>query len=52
MGPILDVMAVVLENMPITVVVARATITAVLQTAKIISSIPNISYHQKASAFI
>ncbi|KAB1213316.1 hypothetical protein CJ030_MR5G003614 [Morella rubra] len=33
MGPILDVMAVVLENMPITVVVARATITAAFPEA-------------------
>ncbi|KAF5451993.1 hypothetical protein F2P56_027038 [Juglans regia] len=47
-GPILDMMAVVLENLPTNAVVARTTISAVLQTAKIISSIPNVSYHQKA----
>lgn len=50
MGPILDMMAVVLENIPTTTLVARTTISAVLQTAKIISSIPNVSYHKKASA--
>ncbi|XP_062173237.1 protein SEMI-ROLLED LEAF 2 isoform X3 [Alnus glutinosa] len=48
MGPILDTMAVVLENIPATALVARTTISAVLQTAKIISSIPNVSYHKKA----
>ncbi|GLT53623.1 hypothetical protein SLA2020_268820 [Shorea laevis] len=47
-GPILDMMAVVLENLPTTTLVARTTISAVLQTAKIISSIPNVSYHKKA----
>ncbi|KAG2726037.1 hypothetical protein I3760_01G093500 [Carya illinoinensis] len=47
-GPILDMMAVVLENIPTAAVVARTTVSAVLQTAKIISSIPNVSYHKKA----
>ncbi|XP_059446358.1 protein SEMI-ROLLED LEAF 2 isoform X1 [Corylus avellana] len=47
-GPILDMMAVVLENIPATTLVARTTISAVLQTAKIISSIPNVSYQKKA----
>ncbi|KAL5703058.1 hypothetical protein ACHQM5_028197 [Ranunculus cassubicifolius] len=47
-GPILDMMAVVLENVPSTTVVARATISAVYRTAQIISSIPNISYGKKA----
>ncbi|KAM3702515.1 hypothetical protein ACB098_04G031700 [Castanea mollissima] len=47
-GPILDTMAVVLENIPTTAVVARTTLSAVFQTAKIISPIPNVSYHKKA----
>lgn len=47
-GPILDMMAVVLENISTTTVVARTTLSAVFQTAKIISSIPNVSYHKKA----
>ncbi|XP_030937775.1 uncharacterized protein LOC115963033 isoform X1 [Quercus lobata] len=47
-GPILDLMAVVLENIPTTAVVARTTLFAVFQTAKIISPIPNVSYHKKA----
>ncbi|KAJ6917421.1 protein SEMI-ROLLED LEAF 2 isoform X1 [Populus alba x Populus x berolinensis] len=47
-GPILDTIAVFLENIPATTVIARTTISAVHQTARIISSIPNISYHKKA----
>ncbi|KAL5152378.1 Protein EFR3 B [Glycine soja] len=50
-GPILDLMAVTLENIPITTIIARSTISAVYQTAKLITSIPNVSYHNKASAF-
>ncbi|RDX99298.1 Protein EFR3-like protein, partial [Mucuna pruriens] len=50
-GPILDLLAVVLENIPITTIIARSTISAVYQTAKLITSIPNVSYHNKASAF-
>lgn len=49
MGPILDKLAVFLENIPITTIAARATISAVHRTAKIVSSIPNVSYHKKAS---
>ncbi|KAE8718344.1 putative serine/threonine-protein kinase GCN2-like [Hibiscus syriacus] len=48
-GPILDMMAVVLENISTNSIVARTTISAVQRTAEIISSIPNISYHKKAS---
>ncbi|BBG93601.1 ARM repeat superfamily protein, partial [Prunus dulcis] len=40
-GPILDKMAVVLENIPTNTVVARTTISAVYLTAKMISSVPN-----------
>ncbi|KAK8663433.1 hypothetical protein V6N13_083253 [Hibiscus sabdariffa] len=47
MGPILDMMAVVLENMPTNNIVARTTISAVQRTAEIVSSIPNISYNKK-----
>ncbi|XP_028757188.1 uncharacterized protein LOC114716365 isoform X1 [Neltuma alba] len=47
-GPILDMMAVVLENISNSTIVARTTISAIYQTAKLISSIPNISYHKKA----
>ncbi|GAV90898.1 hypothetical protein CFOL_v3_34298 [Cephalotus follicularis] len=47
-GPILDMMAVVLENVPACTVIARSTISAVHRTAQIISSIPNILYHNKA----
>ncbi|KAJ7980704.1 Arm repeat superfamily protein [Quillaja saponaria] len=46
-GPILDVMAMVLENISCSTVVGRTTISAVYQTAKIITSIPNVSYHKK-----
>ncbi|KAJ1424451.1 Armadillo-type fold [Sesbania bispinosa] len=50
-GPILDLMAVVLENISNTTIIARSTISAVYQTAKLITSVPNVSYHKKASAF-
>ncbi|XWS13233.1 hypothetical protein CRYUN_Cryun36dG0020200 [Craigia yunnanensis] len=46
-GPIVDMMAVVLENISTNSIVARTTICAVHRTAEIISSIPNISYHKK-----
>ncbi|XVF37724.1 hypothetical protein REPUB_Repub20aG0034300 [Reevesia pubescens] len=51
-GPILDMMAVVLENISTNSIVARTTISAVHRTADIISSIPNISYHKKASVLV
>ncbi|KAK7312409.1 hypothetical protein VNO77_36237 [Canavalia gladiata] len=47
-GPILDLMAVVLESISTTTIIARTTISAVYQTAKLITSIPNVSYHKKA----
>ncbi|KAK4784247.1 hypothetical protein SAY86_018615 [Trapa natans] len=47
-GPILDMMAVVLESIPVATVLARSHIYAVYRTAKIISSIPNVSYEKKA----
>lgn len=47
-GPILDMMAVVLENIPTSAVVARTTISAVYRTAQVVCSIPNVSYNKKA----
>ncbi|MED6144654.1 hypothetical protein PIB30_017754 [Stylosanthes scabra] len=47
-GPILDLMAVVLENISTSTLIARTTISAVYQTAKLISSVPNVSYQKKA----
>ncbi|ESW22420.1 hypothetical protein PHAVU_005G152600 [Phaseolus vulgaris] len=47
-GPILDLMAVALENIPVTTITARSIISAIYQTAKLITSVPNVSYHNKA----
>ncbi|GAA0148352.1 hypothetical protein LIER_07820 [Lithospermum erythrorhizon] len=47
-GPILDVMAVMLESISNITVVARTTISAVFRTAQIIAGLPNISYQKKA----
>lgn len=47
-GPILDVMAVMLENISNITVIARTTIAAVYRTAQIVASIPNLSYQNKA----
>ncbi|XP_062107804.1 protein SEMI-ROLLED LEAF 2 isoform X2 [Humulus lupulus] len=47
-GPILDMMAVVLENIPTSTIVARTTISAIYQTAKLVSSVPNVYYHKMA----
>ncbi|XP_020519732.1 uncharacterized protein LOC18428932 isoform X2 [Amborella trichopoda] len=46
-GPVLDMMAVMLENISATKIVARTTISAVYRTAQIIASVPNLSYHNK-----
>ncbi|XP_027344187.1 uncharacterized protein LOC113856537 isoform X2 [Abrus precatorius] len=48
LGPILDLLAVVLEYISTTAILARTTISAVYRTAKLITSIPNVSYHKKA----
>ncbi|XLR34471.1 hypothetical protein S83_062371, partial [Arachis hypogaea] len=48
-GPILDLMAVVLENISTSTLLARTTISAVYQTAKLISYVPNVSYQKKTS---
>lgn len=47
MGPILDMMAVVLENIPVTGVLARTAVYVVYRTAQIISSLPNVLYYKK-----
>ncbi|KAF6161300.1 hypothetical protein GIB67_009187 [Kingdonia uniflora] len=41
-------MSMVLENIPTTAIVARATILSVYRTAQLISAVPNISYYKKA----
>lgn len=47
-GPILDIMAVMLENISTITVIARTTIFAVFRAAQIVASIPNSSYQNKA----
>ncbi|KAL2464669.1 Uncharacterized protein Fot_52625 [Forsythia ovata] len=47
-GPILDVMAVMLENISSITIIARTTVFAVYHTAQIVASIPNLSYQNKA----
>ncbi|KAF8086325.1 hypothetical protein N665_0629s0035 [Sinapis alba] len=46
-GPILDMLAVVLETISTNVLVARTTASAVLRAAHIVSVVPNVSYHKK-----
>ncbi|VVA90142.1 unnamed protein product [Arabis nemorensis] len=46
-GPILDMLAVVLETISTNVVVARTTASAILRAAYIVSVVPNVSYHKK-----
>lgn len=48
-GPVLDTMAVLLENMSNITVMARTLIAAVYRTSQIVASIPNLSYQNKAS---
>ena len=47
-GPVLDTMAVLLENMSNITVMARTLISTVYRTAQIVASIPNLSYQNKA----
>lgn len=47
MGPILDMMAVVLENISASNIVVRTTLFCIYRTAQITSSLPNISYQRK-----
>ena len=47
-GPILDIMAVMLENISNATVIARTTTQAVFRTAQAIAPLPNVSYQNKA----
>ncbi|XP_020093367.1 uncharacterized protein LOC109713618 isoform X2 [Ananas comosus] len=47
-GPVLDMMAVMLENISPNAIVARATISSIYRTAQIAISVPNLSYSKKA----
>lgn len=48
-GPILDMLAVVLETISTNVFVARTTASAILHAAHIVSVVPNVTYHKKVS---
>ncbi|WOL03662.1 hypothetical protein Cni_G12382 [Canna indica] len=50
-GPIIDMLAVLLETIPTTATVARATISSVYRTAQLVASIPNLSYQKKVCHF-
>ncbi|KAL8155037.1 hypothetical protein AgCh_000425 [Apium graveolens] len=50
-GPILDVMAVMLESISNVTVMARNTMAAVYRTAQIVASLPNVSDEKKSRAF-
>ncbi|KAK7244608.1 hypothetical protein RIF29_39432 [Crotalaria pallida] len=47
-GPILDVMAVMLENISNITATSRTTVYAVYRTAQIVASLPNLTYQNKA----
>ncbi|XP_061369569.1 protein SEMI-ROLLED LEAF 2-like [Gastrolobium bilobum] len=47
-GPILDVMAVMLEKISNIAIISRTTVSAVYRTAQIVASLPNLSYKSKA----
>ncbi|KAL3533790.1 hypothetical protein ACH5RR_007311 [Cinchona calisaya] len=47
-GPILDAMAIMLENISNITVIARTTIAAVYRTAQVVAAMPNLSYQNKA----
>lgn len=47
-GPVLDVLAVMLENMTDITVMARTLISAVFRAAQISASLPNVMYQHKA----
>nr|GMD41751.1 protein EFR3 homolog B isoform X1 [Ipomoea batatas] len=46
-GPILDVMAVMLENMSSITIIARTVMAAVYRTAQIVAPLPNLSCQKK-----
>lgn len=52
MGPILDMLAVVLESISATATIARATISSVYRIVRIAASVPNLSYGKKVSSSI
>ncbi|KAK4800064.1 hypothetical protein SAY86_025429 [Trapa natans] len=47
-GPILDIMAVMLENISTITVISRTTISAAYRIAQIVASLPNLTYQNKA----
>ncbi|XP_031399290.1 protein SEMI-ROLLED LEAF 2 isoform X2 [Punica granatum] len=47
-GPILDIMAAMLENISTITVISRTTISTVYRTAQIVASLPNLTYQNKA----
>ncbi|XP_010257179.1 PREDICTED: uncharacterized protein LOC104597386 [Nelumbo nucifera] len=47
-GPVLDVMAVMMENISTFTTTARSTISVVYRSAQMVASLPNISYQNKA----
>ncbi|KAK4842260.1 hypothetical protein QYF36_018742 [Acer negundo] len=51
-GPVLDLMAVMLENMSNITVMSRTLISAVYRTAQIVAFIPNLSYQNQARAHL
>ncbi|KAJ3678140.1 hypothetical protein LUZ60_001943 [Juncus effusus] len=46
-GPIIDILAVILENISLSANIARSTISSVYRTARILASLPNLSYNLK-----
>ncbi|OEL23813.1 hypothetical protein BAE44_0015167 [Dichanthelium oligosanthes] len=46
-GPILDTLAVVLENISSSTIVARSIISAAYRTAQIVASLPNLTHQSK-----
>lgn len=47
-GPVLDMMAMMLENLSTMVSISRSTISAVYRTAQIVAGVPNLSHQNKA----
>ncbi|XP_020531887.1 uncharacterized protein LOC18448561 isoform X2 [Amborella trichopoda] len=47
LGPILDMVAVMLENISTSTIVARTTISAIYRTTQIVAFIPNVLYNSK-----
>ncbi|KAK8968179.1 hypothetical protein KSP40_PGU008500 [Platanthera guangdongensis] len=51
-GPILDMIVVVLENLPSSPIMARATVSCIFRTTQIAPSIPNVYHENKKLYFI